>query len=73
MHDHMPIGALLAAVLVERQIQPVPIAQAAHLAIRAVFLKGIGTGGLWPQLVAMTLLGTAMLPISILRFRKSLD
>lgn len=43
------------------------------IVIRAVFLKGIGIPVLWPQLAAMTLLGTAMLTISILRFRKSLD
>jgi ABC-2 type transport system permease protein len=41
--------------------------------IRAVFLKGIGIPVLWPQLVAMTLLGAGMLAVSILRFRKSLD
>lgn len=41
--------------------------------IRAVFLKGIGIPDLWQQLAAMTLLGAAMLALSILRFRKSLD
>ncbi|HEY1857414.1 ABC transporter permease [Acidocella sp.] len=41
--------------------------------IRAVFLKGVGVWVLWPQLLALALLGTAMLGISILRFRKSLD
>jgi ABC-2 type transport system permease protein len=43
------------------------------IVIRAVFLKGIGIPVLWPQLAAMTLLGAAMLGLSILRFRKSLD
>jgi ABC-2 type transport system permease protein len=41
--------------------------------IRAVFLKGIGVATLWPELAAMTLLGAAMLAVSVLRFRKSLD
>ena len=41
--------------------------------IRAVFLKGIGIADLWPQLGAMALLGLAMLTLSILRFRNSLD
>lgn len=41
--------------------------------IRAVFLKGIGIGVLWPDLVAMSLLAAAMLTLSVLRFRKSLD
>jgi ABC-2 type transport system permease protein len=38
-----------------------------------VFLKGVGIGVLWPDLMAMTLLGAAMLTLSVLRFRKSLD
>ncbi|TAM52256.1 MAG: ABC transporter permease [Paraburkholderia sp.] len=41
--------------------------------LRAVFLKGVGFGVLWPQLAAMTALGLAMLGVSVLRFRKSLD
>lgn len=41
--------------------------------IRAVFLKGVGVDVLWPDLAAMALLGTAMLTLSVLRFRKSLD
>jgi ABC-2 type transport system permease protein len=41
--------------------------------IRAVFLKGVGLAVLWPQLSAMALLAAAMLTLSVLRFRKSLD
>jgi ABC-2 type transport system permease protein len=41
--------------------------------IRAVFLKGVGLADLWPQLAAMAALGAAMLLMSVLRFRKSLD
>lgn len=41
--------------------------------IRAVFLKGVGIAVLWPQLAAMAMLAVAMLTISVLRFRKSLD
>ncbi|MFM0455295.1 ABC transporter permease [Paraburkholderia nemoris] len=41
--------------------------------LRSVFLKGVGFAVLWPQLVAMGLLGAVMLTISVLRFRKSLD
>ena len=41
--------------------------------IRAVFLKGVGVAVLWPDLLAMALLGAAMLTLSVLRFRKSLD
>ncbi len=41
--------------------------------IRAVFLKGVGIKVLWPDLAAMALLALAMLTVSILRFRKSMD
>lgn len=41
--------------------------------LRAVFLKGVGFGVLWPQLAAMTALGLVMLGVSVLRFKKSLD
>ena len=41
--------------------------------IRGTFLKGVGLDVLWPQFAALALLGTALLTISILRFRKSLD
>ena len=41
--------------------------------IRAVFLKGVGVSVLWPELLAMTLLGVGMLAFSVLRFRKTLD
>lgn len=44
-----------------------------RLVIRAVFLKGVGIGVLWPDLGAMALLAVAMLTLSVLRFRKSLD
>ncbi|HVE21532.1 MAG TPA: ABC transporter permease [Acidocella sp.] len=43
------------------------------IVIRAVFLKGVGVGVLWPSLTALALLGAAMLGVSVLRFRKSLD
>jgi len=38
-----------------------------------VYLKGIGLDVLWPQMAAMAGLGTALLAVSVLRFRKSLD
>jgi ABC-2 type transport system permease protein len=43
------------------------------IVIRAVFLKGLGIGVLWPELVALVLLGAIMLALSVLRFHKSLD
>jgi ABC-2 type transport system permease protein len=41
--------------------------------IRGTFLKGVGISVLWPDLLAMALLGGGLLAVSILRFRKSLD
>jgi ABC-2 type transport system permease protein len=41
--------------------------------IRAVFLKGVGVADLWENLLAMAVLATVMLGLSVLRFRKSLD
>jgi ABC-2 type transport system permease protein len=41
--------------------------------VRAVFLKGVGLGVLWPEASALALLAASMLAFSVLRFRKSLD
>ena len=41
--------------------------------IRGTFLKGIGVGILWPDLLAMAAIAAVLLAISILRFRKSLE
>jgi len=41
--------------------------------IRGTFLKGVGLNVLWPDMAAMAVLATALLAISILRFRKSLE
>jgi ABC-2 type transport system permease protein len=41
--------------------------------LRSTFLKGVGLGILWPQMLAMAGIGSAMVTVSVLRFRKSLD
>ncbi len=41
--------------------------------IRGTFLKGVGLSVLWPQMLALAALGVALLGLSVLRFRKSLD
>jgi len=41
--------------------------------IRGSFLKGVGFGVLWPELLGRALLGEALLGASVLRFRKVLD
>lgn len=40
--------------------------------IRGVFLKGLGMEVLWPQLLAMAVLGTIMLALAAGRFRKTM-
>jgi ABC-2 type transport system permease protein len=40
--------------------------------IRGVFLKGIGIGILWPQMAALLVMGTVVITLSALRFRKRL-
>ncbi len=41
--------------------------------IRSTFLKGVGFRVLWPDLLAMAVIGIGLLSMSILRFRKALD
>ena len=43
------------------------------IVLRGTYLKGIGLDVLWPQMLAMAVLGSLLLTISVLRFRKSLD
>jgi len=41
--------------------------------VRGVFLKGVGTEALWPQMAALFLIGVTVLGLSVLRFHKRLD
>jgi ABC-2 type transport system permease protein len=41
--------------------------------IRGVFLKGVGFSILWPQMAALFLIGTMVISLSALRFRKRLQ
>lgn len=43
------------------------------VALRGVYLKGVGLDVLWPQMAAMAAIGAIMLSISVLRFQKSFD
>jgi ABC-2 type transport system permease protein len=43
------------------------------IVIRGIFLKGVGLGILWPQLVAMAVLGMFVFTGAVSRFRKRLD
>ena len=41
--------------------------------VRGIFLKGVGISALWPQLTCLAVFGVAVLGLSALRFRKTLD
>ena len=41
--------------------------------VRGVFLKGNGPQAYWPQMLALFVIGTVILTVSVLRFRKRLD
>jgi ABC-2 type transport system permease protein len=41
--------------------------------VRGIFLKGSGVSVLWPQLVALAVIGVSVLTMSALRFHKKLD
>jgi ABC-2 type transport system permease protein len=44
-----------------------------EVVLRDVYLKGVGLGILWPQLVAMAIFAPVLFTVSILRFQKSID
>ena len=41
--------------------------------IRSIYLKGVGLDVLWPEMLAMAIIGIIMLTVSVLRFQKSLE
>lgn len=41
--------------------------------VRGIFLKGVGLEVLWPQTLALVVLGTCILAFSVMRFKKRLD
>ena len=43
------------------------------IVIQDIFLKGVGLAILWPQMAGMAILGTALLTLSVLRFRRRLS
>jgi ABC-2 type transport system permease protein len=40
--------------------------------VRGIFLKGVGVDVLWPQLLALALIGVLTLGLAVRRFRKTL-
>ena len=43
-----------------------------HIIVQGIFLKGVGLANLWPEMVAMTLMGMAMMSLSVYRFQRRL-
>jgi ABC-2 type transport system permease protein len=41
--------------------------------LRGTFIKGVGIDVLWPQMIAMAILGATTLTLATLRFHKTLD
>ena len=41
--------------------------------VRGIFLKGIGLNVLWPQVIALLVIGITLIGLSVLRFQKRLD
>ena len=41
--------------------------------VRGIFLKGAGLAQLWPQVLALALLGTVIFTLAVFRFRKTLE
>ena len=41
--------------------------------VRGIFLKGAGVAILWPQMLALLVIGLSILSFSVLQFRKRLD
>jgi ABC-2 type transport system permease protein len=63
--ENMPPAIQLVTYLV-------PVRYYAHI-IRGIFLRGSGLAVLWPDAAMLLGLGTALLALAALRFRKSLD
>ncbi|MFZ0889707.1 MAG: ABC transporter permease [Candidatus Binataceae bacterium] len=65
-----PISSMPASLQIATNLDPL---RHFVVVLRGVYLKGIGIRILWPQMAAMMLIGAALLTLSVLRFRKSLD
>ena len=50
----------------------IPLKYYAHI-VRGIFLRGSGFSILWPDVAALLLIGSILIVLASLRFRKSLD
>jgi ABC-2 type transport system permease protein len=58
--------------VIQKATVVIPLKYYAHI-IRGVFLKGSGLSVLWPDALALVAIGSIVLILASLRFRKSLD
>jgi ABC-2 type transport system permease protein len=58
--------------IIQKATVVIPLKYYAHI-IRGIFLKGSGLDVLWPDAVALLVIGATVLVTASLRFRKSLD
>jgi len=58
--------------VIQKATVVIPLKYYAHI-IRGIFLKGTGIETLWPDAVALVVIGTTVLVLAASRFRKSLD
>jgi ABC-2 type transport system permease protein len=65
-----PISSMPAALQYFTNLDPLRFFL---VVLRGTFIKGVGLSVLWPQMIAMAILGAATLTIATLRFHKTLD
>jgi ABC-2 type transport system permease protein len=63
--ENMPAGIQKFTVII-------PLKYYTHI-IRGIFLRGSGLDVLWPDALALLIIGATVLVLASLRFRKSLD
>jgi ABC-2 type transport system permease protein len=58
--------------VIQKATVVIPLKYYAHI-VRGIFLRGSGIEVLWTDVAALLLIGTLLLVLASLRFRKSLD
>ncbi|WP_366923548.1 ABC transporter permease [Metallumcola ferriviriculae] len=74
-------SVLLSGFVFPREAMPLPINWLGYVIpltyfltiLRGIILKGVGAAYLWPQVLTLACIGTAILAIAIIRFQKKLD
>lgn len=75
------LEVILSGQILPVEFMPRPVQMVSYLApnkhytaiVRAVMLRGVGLADLWPQVIALCVLGVALYTIAAVRLRKRLD